>query len=211
MISNNGDEKRIVLDLFGFLSDCLKHGVAEACELNERGGIEKILSKEPENEIHFLISFQYHDQDSVHIYGLIIGQDKQNKPYVDAEILFTINRDNAADSLYFKIVEGQGILFKNQNDIMGIDIPIFEKEKFLDWIENRFKDGKSDESADYIEFEDTNKLGIVTLSSLKQNPQIVEFTEFLMGCCFKDESATEWNIILRLGQHPCDADVLCLF
>ena len=41
VIGKNGVGKSTIFDAFGFLSDCLKFGVEEACDKNERGGYER--------------------------------------------------------------------------------------------------------------------------------------------------------------------------
>lgn len=42
VIGKNGVGKSTLFDAFGFLGDCLKHGVEEACEDNGRSGFESI-------------------------------------------------------------------------------------------------------------------------------------------------------------------------
>ena len=43
VIGKNGSGKSTLFDAFGFLSDCLKLGVEEACDVKGRGGFERIL------------------------------------------------------------------------------------------------------------------------------------------------------------------------
>ena len=43
VIGKNGAGKSSLFDSFGFIADCLKNGVEDACE--HRGGFNKILSK----------------------------------------------------------------------------------------------------------------------------------------------------------------------
>jgi len=43
VIGKNGVGKSTLFDVFGFLADCLKYGVEEAC--NHRGGFERIISQ----------------------------------------------------------------------------------------------------------------------------------------------------------------------
>jgi len=40
VIGKNGVGKSTLFDAFGFLADCLKVGVEEACDLRERGGFD---------------------------------------------------------------------------------------------------------------------------------------------------------------------------
>lgn len=39
VIGKNGAGKSSIFDAFGFLADCLKNGVEEACDMNKRGGV----------------------------------------------------------------------------------------------------------------------------------------------------------------------------
>ena len=45
VIGKNGVGKSTIFDVFGFLADCLKSGVEEACDMHGRGGFKKIISK----------------------------------------------------------------------------------------------------------------------------------------------------------------------
>ena len=44
VIGKNGVGKSTLFDAFGFLADCLKHGVEEACDLRGRGGFQRLRS-----------------------------------------------------------------------------------------------------------------------------------------------------------------------
>ena len=45
VIGKNGVGKSSLFDAFGFLADCLKLGVEEACDARGRGGFERIHSQ----------------------------------------------------------------------------------------------------------------------------------------------------------------------
>ena len=45
VIGKNGVGKSSLFDAFGFLADCLKLGVEEACDARGRGGFQRICSK----------------------------------------------------------------------------------------------------------------------------------------------------------------------
>ena len=45
VIGKNGVGKSTLFDAFGFLADCLKNGVEEACDARGRGGFKKIRSQ----------------------------------------------------------------------------------------------------------------------------------------------------------------------
>lgn len=44
VIGRNGVGKSSLFDAFGFLADCLKSGVDEACDAHNRGGFDRIRS-----------------------------------------------------------------------------------------------------------------------------------------------------------------------
>lgn len=50
VIGKNGVRKSTIFDAFGFLSDCLKFGVEEACDKQGRGGYERLFSKGQEGK-----------------------------------------------------------------------------------------------------------------------------------------------------------------
>ena len=72
IIGKNGAGKSSILDAFGFLSDCLRVGVEEACVSNGRGGFEKIHSKESEGAIEFELYFRESPSDRPITYELSI-------------------------------------------------------------------------------------------------------------------------------------------
>lgn len=45
VIGKNGVGKSTIFDAFGFLADCLKGGVEEACDARGRGGFNRIAPK----------------------------------------------------------------------------------------------------------------------------------------------------------------------
>ena len=53
VIGKNGVGKSTLFDAFGFLADCLKSGVEEACDVRGRGGFEKIRSQGQQGPIEF--------------------------------------------------------------------------------------------------------------------------------------------------------------
>jgi predicted ATPase len=59
VIGKNGVGKSALFDAFGFLSDCLRSGVEEACDSRGRGGFEKIVSQGVDGPIEFVIYYPY--------------------------------------------------------------------------------------------------------------------------------------------------------
>ncbi len=58
VIGKNGVGKSTLFDAFGFLSDCLKDGVEEACDARGRGGFERIRSQGNDGSIEFEIYYK---------------------------------------------------------------------------------------------------------------------------------------------------------
>ena len=53
IIGQSGTGKSTLADAFGFLADCLEKGVEVACDLNGRGGYEKLISQNVVEPIEF--------------------------------------------------------------------------------------------------------------------------------------------------------------
>ena len=58
VIGKNGVGKSSLFDAFGFLADCLKLGVEEACDARGRGGFERIRSQGIEEPISFEVYYR---------------------------------------------------------------------------------------------------------------------------------------------------------
>ena len=53
VIGKNGVGKSTLFDTFGFLADCLRNGVEEACDSGGRGGFENIRSQDQRGPVEF--------------------------------------------------------------------------------------------------------------------------------------------------------------
>jgi predicted ATPase len=87
VIGKNGVGKSTIFDAFGFLADCLKGGVEEACDFRGRGGFEGILSQGQEDCIEFEIYYKEDGNARPITYELSIGLDSLGRPYVRRERL----------------------------------------------------------------------------------------------------------------------------
>ena len=58
VIGKNGVGKSSLFDAFGFLADCLKLGVEEACDERRRGGFDRIRSQGSEEPITFDVCYR---------------------------------------------------------------------------------------------------------------------------------------------------------
>ncbi len=176
VIGKNGVGKSTLFDVFGFLSDCLRYGVEEACDINGRGGFNKIRSQGVDDAIEFQIYYKEDGKARPITYELSIDLDKSLRPYVKYERLRQRRKGQKHGWPYsfLHLEEGKGIVWKGETAGVRIDAEtlfqeIFEKEP----TEEETKESER------VELEDKRKLGIATLGSLKQNPRISAFRKFI--------------------------------
>lgn len=178
IIGQSGTGKSTLADAFGFLADCLEKGVETACDLNGRGGYEKLISQGVKEAIEFEIYYRETSNEPPITYELSIGPDKYDRPVVKKERL----RQRRANERYgrpmsFLFLEcGKGFAFKGTN--------------------SGFLEEENQEIGDKVDVElaDPRQLGIVTLGELKEHPRIVKFKNFLKNwflCYFSPTSARE--------------------
>jgi predicted ATPase len=87
VIGKNGVGKSTLFDAFGFLADCLKNGVEEACDSKGRGGFSKILSQGQDGPIEFDIYYKEDWNARPMTYELSIALDSSKRPFVLKERL----------------------------------------------------------------------------------------------------------------------------
>lgn len=183
VIGKNGVGKSTLFDAFGFLSDCLKGGVEEACDLRGRGGFEKIRSQGQRGEIEFQIYYKEDGNARPITYELAIDLDSSGRPYVKSERLRQRRSgQNRGWPFSFLILnDGKGIVWKGTEG--GEQV---EEDKDFDLLRlmERIQQGDSTEESketELVELDDKRKLGIATLGSLKQHPRISAFRRFIEG------------------------------
>jgi predicted ATPase len=87
IIGKNGVGKSTLFDAFGFLADCLNHDVETACHMRQRGGFERLRSKESYGPLWFALRYrQSADEKPVH-YELRVDLDSDNRPFATFESL----------------------------------------------------------------------------------------------------------------------------
>jgi len=178
VIGKNGVGKSTLFDAFGFLADCLKSGVEEACDIRGRGGFGKIRSQNQNGPIEFGIYYREDGNSRPITYELSIDLDNYERPYVVKERLRQ-RRKNQSRGWPFSFLmlnEGKGVVWKG--DIEGIkeDKDDFDLLKLMQDIET-----EESRETEIVELEDKRKLGIATLGSLKQHPRISSFRKFIEG------------------------------
>lgn len=178
IIGQSGTGKSTLADAFGFLADCLDHGVETACDLNGRGGFEKIISQGENSSIEFELYYRETSNSSPITYELFICLDKVGRPIVQKERLRQ-RRENERYGwpLSFLSLEfGKGFAFKGFNSGLNEKKGVEMGEQIS------------------VELADPRQLGIVTLGELKEHPRIVKFKSFLKSwylCYFSPSSARE--------------------
>ncbi len=186
VIGKNGVGKSCLFDAFGFLADCLKLGVEEACDEKARGGFERIRSKGINEPIEFQIYYRQSTKERPITYELAIDKDKNGRPYVKRERLRQRRRGQRRGWPYsFLIVnEGKGEVWKGtetgrfiEEETMDIDLPQLMGEENADLQ----KQGEESSEREVVELQDKRKLSIATLGALKQHPRIAAFREFIEG------------------------------
>ncbi|WP_027188425.1 AAA family ATPase [Desulfovibrio cuneatus] len=184
VIGKNGVGKSTLFDAFGFLADCLKAGVEEACDARGRGGFQRILSQGQSDPIEFEIYYKEDGNARPITYELAIDQDASGRPFVLKERLRQRRKGQKHGWPFSFLVlnNGKGVVWKGEQEGQKIDETSgdFDLSK---WIESLKLNETSEESKEIevVELEDRRKLGIATLGSLKQHPRISAFRQFIEG------------------------------
>ncbi len=181
VIGKNGVGKSCLFDAFGFLSDCLKNGVEEACDSRGRGGFEKIVSQGLDGPIEFVIYYKESGNARPITYELTIALDNSKRPYVQKERLRQRRKGQKHGWPFSFLIlnEGKGVVWKGE--IEGTQVDEGKEEVDLFGLIESLKDAGREESkeTDVVELEDKRKLGIATLGALKQHPRISAFRKFI--------------------------------
>jgi len=159
VIGKNGAGKSSLFDAFGFLADVLEYDVEAACGKENRGGFDKLLASGSEGPIEFEIYYRESPKARPITYELSIGCDEKRRPYIQRERLRQRRKEQK---------HGQPFLFLDLNDGVGFA-----------W-KGETLSGEGDEgSKDPVALTSNRKLGIASLSGLKNHPRIAQFRDFL--------------------------------
>ncbi len=184
VIGKNGVGKSTLFDAFGFLSDCLKGGVEEACDARGRGGFERIRSQGHEGSIEFEIYYKEDRNARPITYELAIALDSDGRPFVKQERLRQRRKGQKTGWPFSFLIlnEGQGVAWKGEEE--GKQVVEDQEEFDLLNLIQRLQQGEAEEESketEVVELSDKRKLGIATLGSLKQHPRISLFRKFIEG------------------------------
>ncbi|MGL6226931.1 MAG: AAA family ATPase [Thermoguttaceae bacterium] len=182
VIGRNGVGKTTLCDAFGFLADCLKLGVEDACDQRQRGGFARIRSQGTNEPIEFTLYFKGNESSPRPLtYELAISVDDLGRPFVLSERLRQRRKGQRHGWPFsFLILNyGKGVVWKGEKDGEQINE---ENEQFNlgEFIKSHEKKEESSET-EIVELIDIRKLGIATLGSLKQHPRISAFRQFIEG------------------------------
>lgn len=184
VIGKNGTGKSTLFDGFGFLADCLKSGVEEACDLRGRGGFNRIRAQGQNGPIEFEVYYKEELNARPITYELSIDLDSSGRPYVQKERLRQRRKGQKHGWPFSFLVmnDGRGVAWKGEQEGRQID----EGKQQLDLVGliesiKREDDQEESRETEIVELEDRRKLGIATLGALKQHPRISAFRRFIEG------------------------------
>ena len=196
VIGKNGVGKSALFDAFGFLADCLKFGVEEACDARGRGGFDRIRSQGSDEPIRFEIRYRSDKVSRPVLYFLEITSDQLDRPFVLEETL--LEASDSPDSpelrVFLTLTKGAGFAWKRFSTSDSIDKSNYDGIEIKNFIDSmkRIGEGGNDSEVEFIEFEEKRKLAIATLGTLIQHPRIISFRHFIEGwylSYFSPESA----------------------
>ncbi len=181
VIGKNGAGKSSLFDSFGFIAECLKNGIEEACE--HRGGFNKIISKGTDNqEIYFEIYYKENNNDRPITYEFSIGLDKRSRPVVLKERLRQRRQGQKTGwpFSFLALNNGEGVVWKGNT--LGKQIneakTLFDTADFIKKIESKELSEETNET-EVVRLEDNRHLAITTLGALKQHTRIAAFRKFI--------------------------------
>jgi predicted ATPase len=182
VIGKNGVGKSSLFDAFGFLADCLKTGVEEACDAHGRGGFEKIQTQGQNKPIEFEVYYKEDGNARPITYELAIDLDRSGRPYVLRERLRQRrkNQKRGWPFSFLMLNEGKGVVWKGEQGGKDIDEESSDFDLF-GLMESIKAEKEESKETDIVELEDMRKLGIATFGSLKQHPRISAFRKFIEG------------------------------
>ena len=179
VIGKNGVGKSTIFDAFGFLADCLKNGVEEACDLRERGGFNRIRSQGKKGNISFEIYYKQDGNSRPITYELEIALDSSDRPYVQKERLRQRRKGQRTGWPFsFLIMEnGKGVAWKGEEQGEQFDEGANQLNLFK--VMENIREDEESKVTEIVELSDKRKLGIASLGALKQHPRISAFRKFV--------------------------------
>jgi len=190
VIGKNGSGKSTLFDAFGFLSDCLKLGVEEACDAKGRGGFNRIISQGSSDPITFEIYYREEHNARPITYEVSFAQDNSGRPYVKSERLRQRRKgqDRGWPFSFLILENGRGVVWKGEYAGVKEEAGKLNLDELM---------REESNEREILELEDNRKLGIVTVGSLKQHPRVSAFRQFIESwylSYFRPDSARELSL-----------------
>lgn len=186
VIGKNGVGKSSLFDAFGFLADCLKFGVEEACDERGRGGFDRLRSQGSEGAISFQVCYQGEPEAQLITYHLQINKDESSRPFVSLEFLYqqSSSQGDTHPRAFLVLTNGAGAAWKGDAQGQQIEENIedgVDLVRMLGRFTGTGQDSAESDDVEAVQLQDDRRLGIATLGSLKQHPRIAAFREFIEG------------------------------
>ena len=121
IIGPSGNGKSTLADAFGFISDCLATDVETACDKNNRGGYDALVSQGSTDPIHFEIYYRETSNTRPITYELTIALDKTGRPYVKEERLRQRVQKKGWPLSFLYLIDGKGYAFEGAEGGQGDD------------------------------------------------------------------------------------------
>jgi predicted ATPase len=160
LIGPNGCGKSTLMDALGFIGDCLRVGVEEACDKPHRGGFERLRTRGQSGPIQFEIYYREELTARPISYSLHIDLDKKRRPTVAYERLRQRRKGKSWGQPYsfLEVNRGEGYAWAGES--------------------TQAEEGSERKE---VKLDDPRRLGITTLGNLAEHPRIVSFRKFLEG------------------------------
>jgi predicted ATPase len=161
VIGPNGSGKSALMDAFGFIGDCLRTNVEEACDKPHRGGFQRLKTQGQAGPIQFELYYRQDRNSRPISYSLHIDMEKNGHTVVVYERLRQRRKGQTQIGKpysFLEIKKGKGYAWAGQS---------------TDKVEGNTKIP--------VKLNDTRYLGITTLGNLTDHPRIVAFRTFLEG------------------------------
>ncbi len=149
VIGKNGAGKSTLFDAFGFLADCLKHGVEEACDARGRGGFNKIRTQGQSGPIEFEVYYREDGNSRPITYEIVIDLDTTMRPYVVRERLRQRRQGQTSGWPFSFLILNAGNGFVWKGDEGGSQMPEegnFDLFEFIKNLERQLKQQESKET-----------------------------------------------------------------
>ena len=183
VIGKNGVGKSSLFDAFGFLGDCLKVGVEEACDAHGRGGFARIRSQGSAGPIEFEVYYRQRTNSRPITYELAVDTDASGRPYVSRERLRQRRKGQWRYGRPFSFLmmeDGKGVAWRGNSE--GRQFDDSEEAGFdIDVLLRKLIGEEERAETEFVELQDKRRLGIATIGALKQHPRISSFREFVEG------------------------------